>query len=111
MNKNTIESGKPLAVLSYFWIIGVIVAYFINKDKAKNDFAYFHIRQSLGIWLSFHAVGIFVTSIDSSLARLVYYMIFGFLLIYGFINAVFGNAQKIPVLGGLFQKWFANMKD
>lgn len=109
MNRE-IEYGKPLAMISYLWIIGVIIAYFINKDKAKNSFAFFHTRQSLGLWLSFHVIGILVTSIDHSLIRLIYYMFFGFLIIYGFINATFGNEQKVPFLGGLYQKWFANMK-
>ena len=51
-----IKSGKTIAVISYFYLLGVLIAYLTNSDK-KSEFAYFHIRQSLGLWLSFMALG------------------------------------------------------
>lgn len=109
MSENSIENGRSLALLSYITIIGTIVAYFINKDKNNNSFAFFHTRQALGIWLSFHAIAILISTIDSGLARFIFYAFFGFLIIYGFINAFVGNEQEVPILGKLYQKWFANM--
>ena len=51
-----IKSGKTTAFISYFYLLGVLIAYLINSDK-KSQFAYFHIRQSLGLWLTFLALG------------------------------------------------------
>ena len=112
MNENIIEDGKPLAIVSYLTVIGVIVSYFLNKNNGNNPFTNFHVRQSLGIWLTFHALGIVVSTMDfsgASLIRLVFYFCFGVLLIYGFINAVVGNDQEVPVVCGLYQKFFAGL--
>jgi uncharacterized membrane protein len=109
MTEDTIEQGQPLAIVSYLTVIGVIVAYFLNKNNDNNSFTNFHIRQSLGIWLTFMALGIVISNLDYSLVRLVYYFCFGVLLIYGFINAVAGNDQEVPVVGGIYQKLFASL--
>ena len=50
VDNNDIKIGKISAIISYFYLIGVLIAYFTNSDK-KSVFAYFHIRQSLGLWL------------------------------------------------------------
>ena len=56
MENNDIKSGKTSAVISYFYLLGVLIAYLTNAEK-KSQFAYFHIRQSLGLWLTFLALG------------------------------------------------------
>ena len=56
IDNKDIKSGKRSALISYFYLLGVLIAYFTNADK-KSQFAYFHIRQSLGLWLSFMALG------------------------------------------------------
>ena len=56
LENQDIKSGKSSAVISYFYLLGVLIAYLHNSDK-KSQFAYFHIRQSLGLWLSFMALG------------------------------------------------------
>ena len=56
MTEATIEEGKSNAIISYLTIIGTIIAFYLNNDK-KNDFASFHIRQALGLWLTFFALG------------------------------------------------------
>jgi uncharacterized membrane protein len=109
MTQDTIEQGKPLAIVSYLTVIGVIVAYFLNKDKNNNEFTNFHVRQSLGLWLSFHALGIVISTLDFTLVRLLYYFCFGVLLIYGFINAVVGNDQEVPLVGGFYQRIFSSL--
>jgi len=109
MTEEIVDQGKPLAVISYLTIIGVIVAYFLNKDKNNNPFTNFHIRQSLGIWLTFHALGIVVSTLDYPLVRLVFFFCIGVILIFGFINAVVGNAQEVPVLGKFYQRLFAGI--
>ena len=56
LENKDVKLGKSIAVISYFYLIGVLIAYLTNSDK-KSMFAYFHIRQSLGLWLSFMALG------------------------------------------------------
>lgn len=108
MTEQTIEEGRGYAIISYLSIIGTIIAYFMNNAK-KNEFTGFHIRQALGLWLSFHAVGLVVSQVDNWFATFAFLFFFGVLIIYGFINAVAGNVQTVPFLGELFQKIFSSL--
>ena len=53
---NEIEQGKQTAIVSYLTIIGTIIAIFMNNET-KNSFASFHIRQALGIFITFFLLG------------------------------------------------------
>lgn len=109
MNDETILEGKGHAIISYFTIFGTIIALFLNKDK-KNAFASFHIRQALGLWLLFFALGYIVGVFDNWFITLGFWMFFGVLFIYGFINAVAGNPETVPIVGKLFQKVFSSIE-
>ena len=61
---NEIEQGKQTAIVSYLTIIGTIIAIFMNNET-KNPFASFHIRQALGIFLTFFLLGYPVGYFDS----------------------------------------------
>lgn len=102
------EEEKGLAIISYLSIVGTIIAYFLNNDK-RNKLASFHIRQSLGLWLMFPILGFITSYFDSWLATFGFYMFFGVLWIYGFINAIAGKEQEVPLVGGFFQKLFATI--
>lgn len=108
MNNQIIEEGKSIAILSYLTIFGVIIAYFMNNDK-KNEFAYFHIRQSLGLWLTFFALGYIVGIFDSWLITIGFWMFFGVLFIFGFMTAITGKKVETPILGALYQKLFSSL--
>lgn len=108
MTDQTIEEGRVPAIISYITIIGSIVAFILNKDK-KNEFASFHIRQALGLWLTFFALGYIVGIFDNWFITLAFWLFFGVLFIYGFINSVAGNAHTVPILGEFFQKIFASI--
>lgn len=108
MNHQTIEEGRSHAIISYITIFGTIIAFFLNNDK-KNPFASFHIRQALGLWLTFFALGYIVSVFDNWFITFAFWMFFGVLFIYGFINAVAGNPQTVPFLGKLFQKIFSSI--
>jgi uncharacterized membrane protein len=108
MTDQTIEEGKPMAIISYLTIFGVIIAYFMNNEK-KNEFTYFHIRQSLGLWATFFALGYIVGIFNSWLITISFWMFFGVLFIFGFMSAVVGKVQATPILGALFQKLFAGL--
>ncbi len=108
MTEQTIEEGKLMAMLSYAWVIGVIIAFFMNNDK-KNEFAYFHIRQSLGLWLTFFALGYIAGIFDSWLITIAFWLFFGVLFIFGFMTAANGKKQPAPIVGEFYQKIFAGL--
>ena len=109
IDNNDIKSGKGSAVISYFYLLGVLIAYFTNSDK-KSQFAYFHIRQSLGLWLSFMALGYPIGYFDSWQITGSFWMAFGILFIYGFSTALSGNMIPFPLVGNLYQTAFKNIK-
>ena len=109
IDNNDIKSGKSSAVISYFYLLGVLIAYFTNSDK-KSQFAYFHIRQSLGLWLSFMTLGYPIGYFDSWQITGSFWMAFGILFIYGFSTALSGNMIPVPLVGNLYQTAFKNIK-
>ncbi len=108
MTDETILEGRSYAIISYITIIGTIIAFFMNNDK-KHDFAYFHIRQALGLWLTFFALGYVVGIFDNWLITFAFWLFFGILFIYGFINAVAGKPQTVPIVGEFYQKIFSSI--
>ena len=85
MTEQDIEKGRQNAIISYLTIIGVIVAFYLNNEPdKKSTFASFHIRQSLGLWLTFWALGYIIGSFDSWLVTSSFYLFFAVLFIYGF---------------------------
>lgn len=108
--EHDLEKGRTHAIISYLTIIGVIVAYYLNnEDDKRSAFASFHIRQSLGLWLTFYALGYIIGSFDSWLVTSSFYVFFAVLFIYGFINALNRKMQPVPLLGDLYQKLFKNL--
>ncbi|MFL9843306.1 DUF4870 domain-containing protein [Flavobacterium rhizosphaerae] len=105
---NTVEEGKTHAIISYLTFIGAIIALILNNER-KNDFASFHIRQALGLICLFIALGYPVGYFDSWMVSSAFYLFFFILWIYGFIGAVSGQKNLIPVLGPLFQKVFKSL--
>lgn len=108
MTEETIEEGRSYAIISYLTIIGTIIAFFMNNDK-KNNFTSFHIRQALGLWLTFFALGYVVGVFDRWLITFAFWLFFGVLFIYGFINAVAGKPQAVPIVGEFYQKIFSSI--
>lgn len=111
MTEADIEKGRTHAIISYITLFGVIIAYYLNNEKeTKSAFASFHIRQSLGLWLTLIIVNLSITSkFDVFALRASVYIFFSTLYIYALVNAVSGKAQKVPLVGGLYQKIFSNL--
>ena len=110
MTEQDIERGRQNAIISYLTIIGVIIAFYLNKeDDKKSVFASFHIRQSLGLWLTFFVLGYVISAFDNWFINFGFWLFFGVLFIYGFINALAGKPQSVPILGDLFQKLFSSL--
>ena len=104
MENQTVHEGKSIAIISYFWWIGLIIAFVMNNNK-KNSFASFHIRQMLGLLLLNIAVSIIFRYSDSSIGYILGLGTF-VLWIIGFIGAFQGEEKRVPLFGDLFQDWF-----
>ncbi len=108
MDNQTIEQGKTLALVSYIWLIGIVIAYYLNNDK-KNPFVYFHVRQSLGLWLTLWAVGLVISNFDLITLSIAFWIFFGVLFIYAFTTASSGKKYPVPLVGEFYQKIFAKL--
>ena len=116
-NSNTHQSDeakstfdpKTIAIIAYLTIIGLVVAFVLNNDK-KDEFAAFHIKQSLGLVIL--SLGLFIIGMIPILGWILSFLGSIFLLylwIMGLINAINHKTKPVPILGHQFEKWFANM--
>ena len=106
--ENNIEQGKQAAIVSYLTFVGTVIAIFMNNEN-KNNFASFHIRQSLGIFVSWFALGYFVSYFDNWGVSSGFYLFIFILWIYGFIGAIQGEQKIVPIVGEFYQKLFKNL--
>ena len=108
MDENTINEGKTLGLVAYLTLIGTLVALFLNKDK-KNDFTSFHVRQGLGLGILYIMIASVVSSLNSMMASMSFWIFFSILFFYGLFGAISGKMNKIPVLADVFQKLFKSI--
>ena len=99
------EKGKTPAIVAYITIFGTIIAFFLNKDD-KNTFASFHVRQGLGVHLTFYLFGALVSMFDSWLISSSFYLFVAVLWGYGLIGALKLEKNIVPLVGSYFQEWF-----
>ena len=99
------KEGKTTAIVSYFTIIGALIALSMNSEP-KNEFARFHTRQAFGLHLMFIAFGILSNNWGNLYSFFGLFLCYSILWIYGFLGALTEKRQSVPVLGPYFQKWF-----
>lgn len=105
MDKQTIDEGKAAAITSYILIVGVLIALSMNSEN-KNQYASFHIRQGLGLTLTFIILGVSISHFESILIAAPMWIFISVLTIYGIFTAAKGETTPLPLLGKLFQKVF-----
>lgn len=101
MENTAVNEGKTMAIISYITVIGLIIAYFMNKGK-DNSFANFHIKQSFrlfifGILLSIALFALIMVTKMASL-NILSWIPFVFIIL-GVMNAANGNEKKLPIIG------------
>ncbi|MAT89409.1 MAG: hypothetical protein CMC35_01850 [Flavobacteriaceae bacterium] len=105
----SVEEGKTIAIISYITLIGLIIAFVMNNEK-KNDFAAYHIRQSLGLVLLYLAVWVlfFVLAFLINIPFLSTVLYLGLLVLWilGLLAAIQGEKKPVPIVGAQFQQWF-----
>ena len=108
MTEETIYEGKTAAIWSYLSILGLLIAFSMNGES-QNPYAKFHIRQSLGLQLSFILIMLPLGYFDSWLISGPFLICFFALFIYGLISSVQGSITPVPIVGALYQR-FLNPK-
>ncbi len=99
-NSNDVESGKVCAILAYF-LVGIIW-FLVDEKMKKNNFAKFHVKQSL-VLLIFSVIinvvgtiipiiGWFIILPLGSLLTLV-------LFIFGIVYSAKGEQKELPLIG------------
>ena len=106
--ENSVEEGKTAAITSYVLVVGVLIAMSMNSES-KNSFASFHIRQALGISLTFISLGLIISNFDSLMISTPMWIFVFVLWSYGMFSAINGSTKPMPLLGNYFQKWFKNI--
>lgn len=106
--KNDIEKGKSTAIISYIMIVGVLIAMTINAE-AKNKFASFHIRQALGLSITFISLGLIISNFNNEMITIAMWIFVSILWAYGMITAIKGQTVPLPLVGSLFQKLFKKL--
>lgn len=104
----TIEEGKTAAITAYILIIGVFIAMSMNGEK-KNPFASFHIRQALGLSVTFISLGLIISNFNSLMISATMWIFVSVLWGYGIVTAIKGDSRPLPLLGNLFQKLFKSI--
>ncbi|MFT6699451.1 MAG: putative membrane protein [Porticoccaceae bacterium] len=108
MKNQTINEGKIAAIISYFLVVGLIIAFVMNYNK-KNSFASFHIRQMIGLSIAYSLNGwIVFPFLDKTTAAIITIILF-ILWVIGLIGAIKGEEKLVPVVGEQFQIWFKNI--
>ena len=95
--ENSVEEGKTIAITSYILIVGVLIAMSMNSEN-KNSFASFHIRQALGISITFISLGLIISNFNSIYISLPMWISVSILWSYGIFSAISGSQKPIPIL-------------
>jgi uncharacterized membrane protein len=103
---NEIEKGKQTAIVSYLTIIGSVIAIFMNQEENRSEFASFHIRQALGIFLTFFLMGYPIGYFDNWMVTASFWTFIFILWVYGFITCLNNETKMVPFLGAIYQKVF-----
>ncbi|WP_231462792.1 DUF4870 domain-containing protein [Pedobacter sp. Leaf132] len=119
-NPASADNGKSASIVSYFWFIGWLIAYFAMYKDNKTDLARYQLRQTL----LFHLVttviswglGIFIgLALFSTGGTAIYYLlriiqvVFLVFWIIGLIGAFNGEKKPIPFIGERAQTMFPSI--
>jgi uncharacterized membrane protein len=105
MDSKDITAGKTTAIVAYFTMVGALIAIFMNLEP-RNSFARFHTRQAFGLHLLFLGIALFLSVWFVKYALLALYLFYFAMWFYGFVGAISGKSNLMPVIGKYFQKWF-----
>ncbi|HET9745809.1 MAG TPA: hypothetical protein VFP97_08855 [Chitinophagaceae bacterium] len=109
--------GKTISIISYFSLIGWIIA-FVLYNNNKSKLAAYHIRQSLGLMIAAIALYIvmfiflFIPVLGWIISILIYICLIGLfvLWVFGLVAAINGQEKPVPLLGKIIQDTLSGIK-
>ncbi len=118
--KPTSDDGKTAGIISYFTLIGWLIAYFALYTNNKTPLAAYQMRQTLLFhlvsivisWLAGFIIGMaFVTSGIFIGASILWIIRLGLLVIWiiGLIGAINGERKPMPLIGEPAQNMFSGI--
>ncbi len=116
-NFTPIDNGKTASIISYFTIIGWLIAYFALHKDNKTALGSYQLRQTLLFAIITLAVGwvfnfiIGLLIISTGIFSLYYiiniiYLALFIVWIIGFIGAINGEQKPMPIIGEMAQRLF-----
>ena len=114
------DDGKAAGIVSYFFIIGWLIAYFALHHKNKTGLGSYQLRQTL----LFHIIS---TVVVAALDIIFFYLLFSpdywvasalnwltrtsiiVLWVLGFLGAINGEKKPIPLIGDKAQTMFSGI--
>ncbi|QYS90106.1 hypothetical protein JJC05_03505 [Flavobacterium davisii] len=100
------KKGKNTAIISYILIIGPLIALSMNSGEDKTEFGSFHVRQGLGLTITFVTLGLMLSNFSIPMATISMWIFISLLSFYGLYTASRGESCPLPLLGSIFQKFF-----
>lgn len=101
---------KTISWISYITIVGWIIAIVsYNGAAEKSALAKFHLRQSLGLnltWMIIYSARKFTFYSFGALEMAMSVLSLGLFILWllGFIYAIQGQEKPVPILGDVYQK-------
>ena len=92
-----IESGKVMAIISYF----IFFVPLLVEDARKNKFVMYHVQQSIVLLIAY----VICTILTVVLIGLFLYILVFILWLIGLINAIQGKVKPVPIIGSLGEKF------
>lgn len=108
MENTTVNEGKTAAIISHFWVVGLIIAFVMNNNK-KNYFTSFYIRQMIGLNLIQFINKALIFEYIGDTAGWIVGALVVVLWVLSLFSAIKGEEKEIPYIGEYFQKWFINI--
>lgn len=105
MENHSVNQGKTAAIVSHFWIIGLIIAFVMNLNK-KNYFTSFYIRQTIGLNLIQFINGAIIYKYIGDTPGKIIWILLIIAWVISLVSAIKGEEKELPYVGAYFQKWF-----
>jgi uncharacterized membrane protein len=98
------KKEKNYGIISYITFVGMIIAYFMNRDL-KSTYVTYHIKIMFGL-----VVLLFISQVSHAYIHFILgdiLWLFSFVLwVLAFVSAIQGKTPAFGGLGVKFQKWF-----
>tara|TARA_R110002072_G_scaffold118631_1_gene250647 strand:- start:55412 stop:55732 length:321 start_codon:yes stop_codon:yes gene_type:complete len=96
--------GKTKAIIAYLTFIGLLIAYYMNRDE-KHEFTTWHIKNMFGLILLLLLSQLTQAYVDLRFGEILWFLSFA-LWLFSLIRVIANHKEAIPYLSKKFQQWF-----